>query len=110
MSPQNAGLYFQLGILYFNLPDYTKASQALAQAVQIIPDYANARYFLGLSLARTGDKAGATAQFEAIQKTNPDNAEIKSVLANLKAGKDPLSGLGKDVQPSNRQTLPVSGQ
>lgn len=110
LSPQNAGLYFQLGILYFNLPDYTKASQALAQAVQIIPDYANARYFLGLSLARTGDKAGATAQFEAIQKTNPDNAEIKSVLANLKAGKDPLSGLGKDAQPTNRQTLPVSGQ
>lgn len=109
LQPQNAGLYFQLGVLYFNIPDYPNAVQALTQAVTILPDYANARYFLGLSLARTGNKAGAVEQFEAIQKTNPDNQEIKKVLANLKAGKDPLSGIA-GAQPTQRQNLPVSGQ
>jgi len=110
-AQQQAGLYFQLGVLYFNVPDYAKAAQALAQAVQVLPDYANARYFLGLSLARTGDKAGAIAQFEAIQKTNPDNAEVIKVLANLKAGKDPLSGItGGAAKPTERTTLPVTGQ
>ncbi len=108
-AQQQAGLYFQLGVLYFNIPDYTKAAQALAQAVQILPDYANARYFLGLSLARTGDKTGAIAQFEAIQKTNPDNAEVVKVLANLKAGKDPLAGItGAAGKPTDRTTLPVT--
>jgi tetratricopeptide (TPR) repeat protein len=111
LTPQNAGLYFQLGVLYFNVPDYQKAAQALAQAVQILPDYANARYFLGLSLARTGDKAGAIAQFQAIQSTNPDNTEVVKVLANLQAGKDPLAGIaGAAQQPTQRQTLPVTGQ
>ncbi|MFZ3020282.1 MAG: tetratricopeptide repeat protein [Minisyncoccia bacterium] len=109
LSPQNAGLYFQLGVLYFNVPDYSRAALALAQAVQILPEYANARYFLGLSLARTGDKAGATAQFEALQKTNPDNTEIVKVLANLKAGKDPLSGItGGASKPAERTSLPVT--
>src|SRR3989344_1309205 len=106
LSPQNAGLYFQLGVLYFNVPDYRQAVQALSQAIAVLPDYANARYFLGLSLARTGDKAGAIEQFETIQKTNPDNEEIKKVLSNLRAGKDPLSG----ISGAARQSLPVSGQ
>lgn len=106
LSPSNAGLYFQLGVLYFNVPNYENAAQALARAVEMVPDYANARYFLGLSLARTGDRAGATQQFEAILKTNPDNKEIIKVLENLKAGKDPLSGIAG--APQTRNTLPVS--
>ncbi len=108
LSPSNAGLYFQLGVLYFNVPNYGNASQALGKAVEMVPDYANARYFLGLSLARIGDKAGATQQFEAILKTNPNNKEIMKVLENLKAGKDPLSGIAG--APQTRNTLPVSEQ
>ncbi len=106
LSPSNAGLYFQLGVLYFNIPNYTNASQALAKAVELLPDYANARYFLGLSLARLGDRAGAITQFEAIQKNNPDNEEIAKVLQNLNAGKDPLSGI--TTNPQTRSNLPVS--
>ncbi len=109
LSPQNAGLYFQLGVLYFNIPNYENAAAALSQAVAILPDYANARYFLGLSLARLGDRTGATAQFEEIQKANPDNEEVASIISNLKAGRDPLAGIAGG-SPARRDELPVSEQ
>ncbi len=93
LSPGNAGLFFQLGVLYYNVPNYQNAAAAMLRAVEILPDYANARYFLGLSLWRIGDTEGAIAQFEEIQRTNQDNMEIGAILDNLRTGRDPLFGL-----------------
>lgn len=95
MDPQNAALHFQLGLLKYNNQDYGGAAAELERAVSIVPDYANAQYFLGLSYDKLGKKTEAIAQFEAIQKTNPDNAEVVLILKNLKAGKAPF----KDAQP-----------
>lgn len=102
LAPNDSVIQFQLGLLQYNAKNYKDAVQALSQAVKVNPVYANAKYFLGLSLYELGDIKGSTAQFESIASTNPDNAEIKKILANLKAGKAPVSD-----SPEKRTALPV---
>jgi len=109
LNPQNASLYFQLGLLKYNVSDYRGAILALEKSIEIVPDYANARYFLGLSYSKLGRKADAIAQFEEIQKSNPDNAEVSLILSNLQAGKDPFAGAKPPVTntPEKRADLPI---
>lgn len=109
LDPQNAVLYFQLGLLKYNNKDYAGASKAFERAVEIIPDYANARYFLGLSYDRLGRDSDAIDQFENIQKSNPDNSEIRLILSNLKAGRSPFSDAKPPVddKPEKRSNPPI---
>ena len=74
-----------------------------------MPDYANAKYFLGLSYWQVGKKEEAKKQFEDIEKTNPDNQEIKLILSNIQAGKDPFSNAKPPItsRPENREKLPL---
>jgi tetratricopeptide (TPR) repeat protein len=82
----DASLYFQLGYLKYESKLYDQAILALGRAVSLVPNFANAKYFLGLSLSKTGDDKGALQQFEDIALFNPDNEEIKKLIANLKEG------------------------
>ncbi len=106
LSPNDAGIFFQLGFLRYRASDYAPAREALLRATALIPNYANAQYFLGLSEAALGNRQAAIAQFEAIAALNPDNTEIKSILANLRAGRAPFASGAKDT-PDKRSTLPV---
>lgn len=92
-APDNGALWFQLGLLYYAGGDMPSASAALERALSIVSDYANAQYFLGLSYYRQGKTAEARAMFDALAKTNPQNAQVTQIIANLNAGKDPLSGM-----------------
>jgi len=103
LSPNEPVLYFQLGFLKYNERDYKGAIEAFEQAVAINGDYANARYFLGLSYDRLGRTADAIAQFEYIERTNPGNQEVMSIIENLKAGKAPFATGGG----TTRTTLPI---
>jgi tetratricopeptide (TPR) repeat protein len=96
-DPNDPGVFFQLGLLRYNNKDYQGAASALVQATTLTPDYANAKYFLGLSYAKLGKTADALKQFQDIQKTNPDNKEIVQIINNLQLGRDPLSS----IQPPN---------
>jgi tetratricopeptide (TPR) repeat protein len=109
-SPNDAGLFFQLGILKFNTKDYKGAAAALERAVGLVPTYANAQYFLGLSYEKLGRDPEAIAQFTALKATNPDSQEVDLILKNLKAGRSPFSGATAPVddKPEKRSTLPVS--
>ncbi len=90
LSPNDAGIFFQLGLLKYNQKEYAGAREALSRAVQLVPDYANARYFLGLAQYELKNVSAAIGEFEAIQKTNPDNAEVARIIANVKSGRAPL--------------------
>ena len=103
INPNNSMIFFQLGYLYFSDKDYVKATEALGKAVELNGQYANARYFLGLSLARLKKYNEAVIQFEEILKTNPENQEIVSIIASLKAGKSPFT----DEKTDKSKTLPV---
>jgi tetratricopeptide (TPR) repeat protein len=112
LSPDNPGVFFQLGLLKYNNADYRGAGQALLRAVEIVPDYANAKYFLGLSLYKLGQNDLAIGQFLDLKKSNPDNAEIAAILLNLQNKKDPFFKLAPPIntKPERGNTPPITGQ
>jgi tetratricopeptide (TPR) repeat protein len=109
ISPHDPIVFFQLGFLKYTNKDYRGAITALERAVILNQVYANAKYFLGLSYEAVDRTDDAIAQFEDIQFLNPDNQEIKLILSNLKAGRDPFSGATPPVTsaPEERETLPI---
>ncbi len=91
LNPNNSGIYFQLGLLRYENKDYAGAASAFEQAITLTPDYANAKYFLGLAYFELKRVPDAIAQFEAIKSANPENAEIDTIITNLKAGRAPVA-------------------
>lgn len=100
-------LYFQLGLLRYSTSENEGARAAFERAVALNPGYANARYFLGLTLARLDDRENAILQFEEVAKSNPDNEEVKNILANLRSGRSPFSGTSQAKDLEDRDSLPV---
>lgn len=84
LVPNNPALYFELGLLKYSNKDYAGAEKSLNQAVMLSPEYANAKYYLGLTLANLGRKDETKALFEKLLIANPDNKELKQALKNLK--------------------------
>ncbi|MDP2704967.1 MAG: tetratricopeptide repeat protein [Patescibacteria group bacterium] len=109
LAPNDPALYFQLGLLKYNKRDYKGAIGAFERAVTVNSQYANARYFLGLSYYQDRRINDAIAQFEVVRATNPNNEEVKLILSNLKAGKEPFANATPPVdnEPEKRDTLPV---
>lgn len=92
LAPSDASILFQLGYLKYRNADYRGAVQVLKEAVAVVPSFANAKYFLGLSYDKLGLTDLAIKEFSEIQKSNPDNDELKQVLSNIRAGRDALAG------------------
>lgn len=106
-SPNNPSILFQLGLLNYQNKTFNNAKSAFELAVAINPEFANARYFLGLIYDKLGEKNKAIEQFEIIKKTNPDNQEIDKILKNLAEGKNALSEVSPPL-PEKRSEPPVS--
>lgn len=112
LSPNDSTVFFQLGLLRYSNKDYAGAANALEQALAITPSYANAKYFLGLSDYKLGKTDAAVAQFKDLAATNPDNQEVKLILGNIEAGKDPFANAAPpiDAQPEKRGKPPISSK
>ena len=89
-SPNDYGIFFQLGSLRYENKDYKNAIDSFEKAVILNNYYSNAKYFLGLSYYQVGRTADAIAQFNDLQKLNPDSQEVLTILNNLKNGKAPI--------------------
>jgi tetratricopeptide (TPR) repeat protein len=109
LSPNDIGIYFQLGFLRYKNHDWNGAISALERAVELSPSYSNARYFLGLSYAKVGRTSDAIEEFQNIQTLNPDNSEVKSILTNLRAGRDPLANETAPA-PDKRKQPPLKDE
>ncbi|MCR4281005.1 MAG: tetratricopeptide repeat protein [Candidatus Kaiserbacteria bacterium] len=83
--------WYNLGAIAYAGADYTTAAAAEEQALALNPQYANAMYTLGLSYYELKRPADALKVFEALDQLSPDQKVVKDILANLKAGKAPLS-------------------
>ncbi|MFA6077443.1 MAG: tetratricopeptide repeat protein [Candidatus Paceibacterota bacterium] len=106
LSPNDVGLFFQLGLLKYTNKDYNGAILSLERAVQLNGNYSNAMYFLGLSYDKVGRKADALAQFEKVEALNPDNQEVKNILVNLRDGKSALTDV-PPPSPEKKSNPPV---
>ncbi len=90
-APGVPSIWYELGLLYYANNDAKDAIAPLEQALTLQADYANAQYYLGLSYAAVGRTQDAIAQFTRLNQTNAGNAQVAQILANLEAGKAPLS-------------------
>lgn len=106
LNNQDIGALFQLGFLYYKSSRFDESKIVFERTVQLSTNYSNARYFLGLIYDREGDKAKAMEQFQKIAELNPDNAEVKKIIENLKAGKVALAGIAPP--PQQRTEAPIS--
>ncbi len=106
-APGVASIWFQLGLLYYAGNNFKDAIPPLEQAIVLVPNYANAQYFLGLAYYAQGRQNDSLRLFEGLVTTNPENAEVKNIVANLVAGKKPLEGIESNSSPQNRQTAPI---
>lgn len=88
--PEDPIFFLQLGILKYREGDFKEAIKFLEEAVSLVSDYSDARYFLGFSYYKTGNTEAALEQFELISNVNPDNREVKLIIKNLMAGKPPF--------------------
>lgn len=108
LSPDDPAIFFQLGVLQFNNSDFAGAITSLQKSLSLSPQYANAKYFLGLSYEATGSHDKAIAEFKDLQKTNPDNAQVNTVLQDLLAGKPIFTNTSaKSPSTATKGSLPV---
>ncbi len=109
IAPNDVGVLFQLGLLYYQDKNYDGARAAFERAVMLNQSYSNARYFLGLIYDRQGAVEKAIEQFEVIGELNPDNAEVKMILKNLRSGKGALFGISPPQKsPEEREEPPIN--
>lgn len=105
LLPEDIGVLFQLGLLYYQDSQFENARQVFERAVELNPNYSNARYFLGIIYDRQGNIDSAISQFERIAELNPDNAEVKQILGNLYGSHPALEGI--TPPPEDRGTSPI---
>lgn len=98
MYPNDPGLDFRLGILYYNDEDFDNAISSFLDALSLNKEYANARYFLALSYNKKDENKKALEQLKIVAKTNDDNENLKKMIENLENGKDIFSGLQQENQ------------
>ncbi len=106
IDPTNPAVFFQLGFLKYIQGSFKEAIMSLEKATSMVKDYANAKYFLGLSYEAIGEHQKATKEFTDLSVTNPNNEGVKIILQNLKVGK-PLFASTENPTPEKSKTLPV---
>ncbi len=85
LTPDNAGIHFELGLLKFSNADYNGARVSFEKALAIEKNYANAKYYLAVTLGKLGRVDEARAQLNELLSTNPDSQEVKQALEDLNA-------------------------
>lgn len=115
-NPFDVGVAFQLGVLYLREDDLNNAKSEFERAIELLPDYSNARWFLAAVLEKQGDLAGALEQVKKVSELNPDNQTVLQKLAQLELGEssvlipEPVEAgdqTATDVPEGQPQTEPV---
>lgn len=108
LNPLDTGVGYQLALLYYLDEQFNNAKTEFERIIGLSETFSNARYFLGLTYERLGNKQGAIDQFSRISELNPDNEEVKQILANLNSGRGALDGIVPPANPpENRIESPV---
>ncbi|MCB9812122.1 tetratricopeptide repeat protein [Candidatus Nomurabacteria bacterium] len=86
LEPTNPTRYFQLGVLLTANNDLPQAIAAYRAAIALDPQYANARYLLALAYLGSDEQDKALEQLIVVRQTNPDNAELLNLIAQVESG------------------------
>lgn len=83
---RNPELLFRVGRLFFNrnqAGDIDKAELAWKRAEELMPDFANVLYSLGLLSEKKGNTAEALNYYRKVEALNPDNGDIKTKIKSV---------------------------
>lgn len=86
-NKSDVGIHFQLGLLYLKQGKNELAQTSLERAVDIAPNFSNARWYLSAVYEQDGEFDKAIEQVEAIKQLNQDNTLVDQRLERLKEGK-----------------------
>jgi len=86
LIPQDWGIAFQLGILYWREENFEKAKEEFKRTISLNKNYSEAKYMLAATYDALGEKEKAEELLKDLQQKEPQNQEIKKALENLKKG------------------------
>lgn len=92
LEPGVVDFHYRLGVALVEHDAYAQAKEALKKAVDGAPKDARYRLPYAVSLARTGDRAGAVAQLAAVLDLDPDPAQVQLAERTAKVLLDPFRG------------------
>lgn len=92
LEPGVADFHYRLGILLVESDAYAEAREVLKKAVDGAPKDARYRLPYAVSLARTGDRAGAVEQLATILNLDPELWQVQRAEKTAKALLDPFRG------------------
>jgi Tfp pilus assembly protein PilF len=87
MQPENAGVYYSIGIIHYKNDRVDEAIQNFTIAKNMDPQFAAAYYQLGLAFLKKGDMKSAAENLEKYLNLAPDSpqsAQVKALLESLK--------------------------
>lgn len=85
--PQDIDVLYELGSLTYNTGDYDKSAEAFSTITALVPNHSNAHFSLYLVYQKKGETDKAIAELEKVVELNPDNAQVKQILEDVKSGK-----------------------
>lgn len=114
-APEDPAVLLQVGLLRSGIGEREGAIQALSRAVELNPQYANARFFLAAMYALSGDNDSALRELRVIADFSEANASaVAPDITSLEEGNNPftlerLRSLGMP-QPPVAEPTPSTGE
>jgi tetratricopeptide (TPR) repeat protein len=100
-EPQNAGRYYQLGVLLNTDKKRAEAIAAFEKALSLDEQFANARYLLALSYLDEDRVSDALVELRKVQETNKDNVMLRELITRLETtGTTTATGVGTIQEPT----------
>lgn len=91
-APEDPAVLLQVGLLRSGIGEREGAIQALSRAVELNPQFANARFFLAAMYALSGDVESALRELRVIADFSEANATaVAPDISALEAGENPFS-------------------
>ena len=85
MSGDHPYVQYQLGLSALGANDNATASQALARATEIKPDFAYAHYYAGQAFQKLHDISKAAEHFNYFLRLAPESRDLAAAMAILRA-------------------------
>lgn len=82
---QSAELHFHRGVVHFFMEEWMSAASEFRRALTLKPDFRDARYNLGHTLVKLGDRDGAILEFREAVRYRPDDGPSYANLGKLLA-------------------------
>lgn len=103
LEPGNPTRYFQLGVLLAATDKKNEAIAAYQAAIELDPQYANARYLLAIAYLDSGETEAALSQLRTVLETNQNDQQLISLIKQVESGEYQTSASAGFETPISEQ-------